>query len=169
MSTDSISKDAAPRIRSAQIRLLEKLCNACAVSGDESEVRSIVLDEIRPHADQVEVDALGNILATRLGKSSPRKNRLRVMLAAHMDEIGFMLINRGSLHMAIVAGKGVDWIEPTAELDIVTYIITATGVICAYDIKEKVGIWTYGKYKSKAGDNLYEDGYAFGGGIYLRF
>jgi len=94
MSTDSISKDAAPRIRSAQIRLLEKLCNACAVSGDESEVRSIVLDEIRPHADQVEVDALGNILATRLGKSSPRKNRLRVMLAAHMDEIGFMLINR---------------------------------------------------------------------------
>jgi putative aminopeptidase FrvX len=94
MSADSIKRDDAPRIRAAQIRLLEKLCNACAVSGDESEVRSIVLDEIRSHADHVEVDAIGNILATRLGKSSPRKKRLRVMLAAHMDEIGFMLIHR---------------------------------------------------------------------------
>ena len=94
MSADSTKRDAAPGIRAAQIRLLEKLCNACAVSGDESEVRSIVLDEIRSHADQVEVDAIGNILGTRLGKSSPRKKRLRVMLAAHMDEIGFMLIHR---------------------------------------------------------------------------
>jgi putative aminopeptidase FrvX len=93
MSADSIKRDDAPGIRTAQIRLLEKLCNACAVSGDESEVRSIVLDEIRSHADRVEVDAIGNVLATRLGKSSPRKKRLRVMLAAHMDEIGFMLIH----------------------------------------------------------------------------
>ena len=36
---------------------------------------------------------LGNVLVTRHGKSSPRKKRLRVMLAAHMDEIGFMLIH----------------------------------------------------------------------------
>ena len=93
MSAVSIATDAAPGIRAAQIRLLEKLCNASAVSGDESEVRSIVLDEIRPHADQVEVDALGNVLVTKLGKASPRKKRLRVMLAAHMDEIGFMLIH----------------------------------------------------------------------------
>jgi endoglucanase len=94
MSPDSITKAAAPRIRAAQIRLLEKLCNASAVSGDESEVRSIILEEIRSHVDQVEVDALGNVLATRLGKSRGRKKRLRVMLAAHMDEIGFMLIHR---------------------------------------------------------------------------
>ncbi len=93
MSADSIKRDDAPGIRAAQIRLLEKLCNACAVSGDESEVRTIVLDEIRSHADRVEVDAIGNVLVTRLGKSSPRKKRLRVMLAAHMDEIGFMLIH----------------------------------------------------------------------------
>ena len=120
MSADSIKRDAAPGIRAAQIRLLEKLCNACAVSGDESEVRSIVLDEIRSHADQVEVDAIGNILATRLGKSSPRKKRLRVMLAAHMDEIGFMLIHReeggvfrfntvGGIDVRQLAGKPV-WV-----------------------------------------------------------
>jgi endoglucanase len=94
MSADSVKKTPAPRIRAAQIRLLEKLCNACAVSGDEKEVRSIVLDEIRPHADRVEVDALGNVLATKLGTPSGRKKRLRVMLAAHMDEVGFMIIQR---------------------------------------------------------------------------
>lgn len=77
-----------PRIGSAQIRLLERLCNACAVSGGEGEVRSIVLEQVRPLADDVRVDALGNVLAVRPGQG---QNRLRVMLAAHMDEVGLML------------------------------------------------------------------------------
>ena len=94
MSADTVKRNDAPKIRAAQIRLLERLCNASAVSGDEGEVRSIVLDEIRSHADQVEVDSIGNVLATKLGESRLRKKRLRVMLAAHMDEIGFMLIHR---------------------------------------------------------------------------
>lgn len=76
------------RIGSSQIRLLERLCNACAVSGDEGEVRKIVLEQVKPHADEVKVDALGNVLVTRLGAG---ESRLRVMLAAHMDEVGFML------------------------------------------------------------------------------
>lgn len=78
-----------PKIRSAQIKLLERLSNACAVSGDEREVRAIVLEEVRPYADEVKVDALGNVLVTRKGKG---RKRLRAMLAAHMDEVGFMLI-----------------------------------------------------------------------------
>lgn len=94
MSTDPVNKDSSPRIRAAQIRLLKRLCNACAVSGDESEVRSIVLEEVRPHADRVEVDALGNVLATKLGTSPTRKKHPRVMVAAHMDEIGFMIVHR---------------------------------------------------------------------------
>jgi endoglucanase len=71
-----------------QINLLERLCNACAVSGDESEVRGIVLEQVRPSASEVKVDALGNVLATRYGQG---ENRMKVMLAAHMDEVGFML------------------------------------------------------------------------------
>ena len=71
------------------LKLLEKLCNAIAVSGDESEVRKIVLDEIKDYADDVRVDALGNVLATRSGRG---KNRTRVMLDAHMDEVGFMIV-----------------------------------------------------------------------------
>ncbi|MFL7870576.1 MAG: M42 family metallopeptidase [Anaerolineales bacterium] len=79
-----------PAIENAQLKLLEKLCNACAVSGDEGEVRKIVLEEVKPFADEVKVDALGNVLVTRLGGG---KNRPRVMLDAHMDEVGFILVS----------------------------------------------------------------------------
>ena len=81
-------KTRPPRITAEQLRLLENLTNACAVSGDENEVRKIVLQEIKPFADEVYIDHLGNVLVKRLGKG---EDRLRVMLAAHMDEVGFML------------------------------------------------------------------------------
>jgi endoglucanase len=77
-----------PNIGTPQINLLAKLCNALGVSGDEGAVRQIVLAEIKPLADEIKVDAIGNILATRWGSG---QNRLRVMLAAHMDEVGLML------------------------------------------------------------------------------
>jgi tetrahedral aminopeptidase len=77
-----------PSIRTAQYRLLENLCNACAVSGDEGVVRKIVLEQIETHVDEVTVDALGNVLATKKGTSA---HHLKVMIAAHMDEIGFMI------------------------------------------------------------------------------
>ena len=72
------------------IALLEKLSNACAVSGDEGQVRQIVLDEIRPCADSIQVDALGNVLAVRKAKV---ENPLRVLVDAHMDEVGFMIVD----------------------------------------------------------------------------
>lgn len=71
------------------LQLLEKLTNACAVSGDEEAVRKIVLAEIEGHADEIRTDALGNVLAIKQGSGS--KPRPRVMIAAHMDEVGFML------------------------------------------------------------------------------
>ena len=80
-----------PTIGESQLALLEKLCNATAVSGDEFEVRQIVLEEIKPFADVIKVDALGNVLATRFGRGD---KRVRVMLAAHMDEIGFMIVKK---------------------------------------------------------------------------
>ncbi|MBN1451356.1 MAG: M20/M25/M40 family metallo-hydrolase [Anaerolineales bacterium] len=79
-----------PTIGSAQLKLLEKLCNACAVSGDEGKVRKIVLEAVKPYADEVKVDALGNVLVTKKGSG---RNRLRAMLDAHMDEVGFILVS----------------------------------------------------------------------------
>jgi endoglucanase len=78
-----------PPFGNTQLKLLEKLCNVIAVSGDEGEVRKIVLEEIKPYADDVRVDALGNVLATRCGRGQVRT---RVMLDAHMDEVGFMIV-----------------------------------------------------------------------------
>ncbi len=89
MSADSATRNSAPKIGAAQTRLLKRLCEACAVSGDESEVRAIVLEQVRPFTDDIQVDALGNVLVTKPGRK--RTKRLQVMLAAHMDEIGFML------------------------------------------------------------------------------
>ncbi len=91
-------------IGAPQIKLLEKLCNAMSVSGDEGEVRRIVLQEVKPHADEVKVDALGSVLVRRKGTG---KKPLRVLLDAHMDEVGFMIVSDdedGFFQFEIVGG-----------------------------------------------------------------
>lgn len=93
-----------PTITEKQFKLLEKLCNACAVSGDEGEVRKIILEEVKPYADTVKVDALGNVLVTKNGSS---ENKVKVMLDCHMDEVGFMLVaddNDGLYRFELVGG-----------------------------------------------------------------
>src|SRR5512139_2603494 len=95
-----------PTFGNSQLKLLEKLCNAIAVSGDEHEVRRIVLEEVQPYADEVKVDALGNVLATRLGGA---KNRTRVMLDAHMDEVGLMIVAND--------GEGIYRFETIGDVD----------------------------------------------------
>jgi tetrahedral aminopeptidase len=97
----------APAIGAEQIALLERLSNACAVSGEEAEVRAIVLEQLKPVADEIKVDALGNVLVTRKAKA---EKPLRVMVAAHMDEIGFMLVDsddNGTFSFAPVGGIDV--------------------------------------------------------------
>lgn len=84
----SDQEKTVPKIGAAQLRLLERLTNACAVSGDEGEVRSIVLEQVRPHVDEVRVDSLGNVLAVKKGRG---EGLLKVLLAAHMDEVGFII------------------------------------------------------------------------------
>jgi len=84
-----------PTFGNAQLKLLERLCNVIAISGDEGEVRKIVLEEVKPYADEVKVDALGNVLATKFGRAKNRtrpRAPFRVMLDAHMDEVGFMIV-----------------------------------------------------------------------------
>ncbi|EKQ53235.1 MAG: peptidase family protein [Methanobacterium sp. Maddingley MBC34] len=68
-------------------QLLEKLSNASGVSGFEDEVRNLMLEELKGHVDDLDVDNMGNLIATKNGKPDGKK----VMLAAHMDEIGLMV------------------------------------------------------------------------------
>ena len=90
-SKPETSKSFSPTIRTKQISLLEKLSNAGAVSGNEDEVRSIVIEEVEAFADTLEVDNLGNVLVRQKAKN---KNPLRIMIAAHMDEVGFMIVEK---------------------------------------------------------------------------
>ncbi len=67
--------------------LLEKLTNACGVSGNEGEIRSIILEELKGHVEDIRVDRMGNIVAKKHGHS----NKPHVVVTAHMDEVGFMV------------------------------------------------------------------------------
>lgn len=86
------------------LTLLERLCNARGVSGDESEVRDIIIDEIKDIADDIKVDNLGNIIALKKGK---KRFAPKLMLSAHMDEVGFIvnyITDEGFLKISAVGG-----------------------------------------------------------------
>ncbi|MGB8213007.1 MAG: M42 family metallopeptidase [Anaerolineales bacterium] len=67
--------------------LIQKLTETFSPSGYESAIREVIRAEVEPLADEVRVDALGTLIA-RKGQKSP--NGRRIMLAAHMDEIGLI-------------------------------------------------------------------------------
>jgi tetrahedral aminopeptidase len=68
-------------------QLLKRLTETFGPSGYEDEVRKVILKEVKPLADEVRVDALGNLIVRRKPAKNS-KNPKRIMLAAHMDEIG---------------------------------------------------------------------------------
>ena len=51
------------------IELLKRICNTPGVSGFEQKIRALILEEIQDCVDHIEVDALGNIIAEKKGKS----------------------------------------------------------------------------------------------------
>lgn len=86
--------------------ILKQLSEAVGVSGNEGGARAVILDAIREHVDEVRVDALGNILAFKRGTGH---DRLRVMLSAHMDEIGLMVVGHdGDGFLRVDAVGGID-------------------------------------------------------------
>lgn len=67
---------------------LKELSEAMGVSGHEDEVRQIITDAIADQVDEYRVDSIGNVIALNKGDGS---SDLKVMVAAHMDEVGFMI------------------------------------------------------------------------------
>ncbi len=68
--------------------LIQKLVETQGPSGYETQIRTVVRKEVEPYADEIQTDALGNLIV-RKGKANP--SGIKVMLAAHMDEIGVMV------------------------------------------------------------------------------
>jgi len=68
------------------LALLDKICSTPGTSGYEKRIRDFVVEAATPLCDEVQIDAMGNVMAIKKGKKD-----LRVMAAAHMDEIGFIV------------------------------------------------------------------------------
>lgn len=70
------------------INLLKELCMSCGISGDETEIRQIIIEQIKDYATSIEQDNMGNLLVFKKGKNTA-KNKL--LISAHMDEVGFIV------------------------------------------------------------------------------
>lgn len=83
--------------------MLKELCLLNGTSGDERAVREYIIEKIRGKCDY-KVDALGSVVAFKKGKKTPDK---KVMLCAHMDEVGFIITHitdEGYLKFSPVGG-----------------------------------------------------------------
>jgi putative aminopeptidase FrvX len=83
--------------------LIKKLTEAYGPSGFEDAIRSIIGTEVEPFADEVTVDTMGNLIASSKGDGTG----LKVMVAAHMDEIGVMtthITEKGFLRFTKIGG-----------------------------------------------------------------
>jgi putative aminopeptidase FrvX len=68
------------------IELLSKVCETPGAPGYEALIRNLVIEQIKSFADSIEIDNMGNLFALKKGKA-----RKKAMVAAHMDEISFMV------------------------------------------------------------------------------
>ncbi len=84
-------------------KLLQKLTETFSPSGYEDAIREVIRLEVKSLADEVRTDALGNLIARKKGKSAAAR---RIMLAAHMDEIGLMVTHVDEKGFARFTGIG---------------------------------------------------------------
>ena len=87
------------------MKLLKELCEASGVPGREERLRKIVRRELKSVADGIETDSLGNVIAMK--RAGKRKGAKKLMLAAHMDEIGFVVAHidaKGLLRLVPLGG-----------------------------------------------------------------
>ena len=86
--------------------VLQKLCRIPSISGREEGVRACLAELIAPYADEVKTDNLGNLIAVKRG-TAPAETKKKLMLCAHMDEIGFLVTfieDNGMIRIAPVGG-----------------------------------------------------------------
>ncbi len=85
------------------LTMLKDLTDAKGVAGHEKEVRDVMEKYITPYADEVYTDNLGSLIASKVGKSDGPK----VMVAGHLDEVGFMVTRidaKGFIYFQTIGG-----------------------------------------------------------------
>lgn len=100
-------------------KLLERYCSALSPSGMEDSVREMIIADIKDCADEYSVDSCGNLTVFKKGRS---RRRSKVLLSAHMDEVGFMVKHIdeegylwfdaiGGIDRRVVSGRRVTFCE----------------------------------------------------------
>jgi len=107
---------------------LHMLCESQGPSGFERPVAEIAAEAIKPFVDKVEIDTLGNLIAT---KKSKKKNARKMLIAAHLDEIGLMVTGHEDGFLCFTQIGGVDTrMLPGRDLIIMTKT-PMLGIVCA--------------------------------------
>jgi endoglucanase len=94
-----------------KIDLLRRLCETPGVPGREERVRALITKEVDGLFDSIETDPMGSLICTRQPTRKPKRGAKaqRVMIAAHMDEIGF--------YVRHIDDKGFLWVNPAGGFD----------------------------------------------------
>ncbi len=106
--------------------LIEELTNLNGVSGDEGEVRAFIKEQILSYADEITTDTIGNLIAYKKGNDEKK-----IMLSAHMDEVGFIV--SGINDKGFIEFKSVGGIDPRV-------IISKRVVVGKEKVKGVIGI-----------------------------
>lgn len=86
------------------LNLVKELCDLEGVSGDEEKVRDYIISKIKDKVEDLQIDSIGNITCMKKGAKQPKK---KLMVCAHMDEVGFIIkkiTDDGYLKFAPVGG-----------------------------------------------------------------
>jgi len=103
------NRSGGSRTVSIDYELLKRLSETPGVASREQRVRSVVIEAMRPLVDEIRVDTLGNTIGLKRGAG-----RRRVMIAAHMDEIGFLVRS--------IDGNGFLRLQPVGGFDARTLV-----------------------------------------------
>lgn len=104
--------------------LLKKICDAVGPCGNEGPIREVIQAEVASLVDEVWVDTLGNLIAIRQPRGGATDGR-RILIAAHMDEIGIMVTHVDERGFARVTNLG--YVNPNTLLG--AQVVFANGVV----------------------------------------
>ena len=71
------------------MEILKKLTDAFGVSGREDEIDAVITELVKDYADEIKYDGIDNVIAVKKGNGKDKK---KIMVSAHKDEIGFMIM-----------------------------------------------------------------------------
>lgn len=116
--------------------LLKELTQLWGVAGFEKEVRKYIEEKAAPYADETITDAVGNLIVLKKGTGGPKSKK--IMFAAHMDEIGFMVKTIEADGRLRVCNLGWNW-TGSAYNSRVRFRNGVNGVVCCMGPIEEAG------------------------------